>query len=40
MKRFIYEPLITSFLKQGYIEKVSLEDSVAELVTLSNGGGE
>ncbi|MFJ8261537.1 flagellar protein export ATPase FliI [Rummeliibacillus sp. NPDC094406] len=34
-----YEPLITSFLKQGYMDKVSMEDSVAELVKLSNGGG-
>ncbi|MEI4768577.1 flagellar protein export ATPase FliI [Psychrobacillus sp. FJAT-51614] len=33
-----YEPLITSFLKQGYLDKVSLESSVNELITLSNGG--
>ena len=32
-----YEPLITSFLKQGYLDKVSLKTSVAELVTLSGG---
>lgn len=34
-----YEPLITSFLKQGYMDKVNMEDSIAELVELSNGGG-
>lgn len=34
-----YEPLITNFLKQGYLDKVSLSESVNELVTLSNGGG-
>lgn len=34
-----YEPLITSFLKQGYKEKVTLEHTVNELVALSNGGG-
>lgn len=34
-----YEPLITSFLKQGYLDKVSLEQTVEELITLSNGGG-
>lgn len=34
-----YEPLITSFLKQGFKDKVSLEDTVNELITLSNGGG-
>lgn len=33
-----FEPLITSFLKQGYLDKVSLENSVNELVTLSGGG--
>ncbi|WP_313891266.1 flagellar protein export ATPase FliI [Psychrobacillus sp.] len=33
-----YEPLITSFLKQGYLDSVSLEATVDELVTLSNGG--
>ena len=33
-----YEPLITSYLKQGYMDKVSMEDSVAELVKLSTGG--
>lgn len=32
-----YEPLITSFLKQGYLDKVSLESSVDELVRLSGG---
>lgn len=35
----LYEPLITSFLKQGFKDKVSLEDTVNELITLSNGGG-
>lgn len=33
-----YEPLITSFLKQGYLDSVTLEATVNELVTLSNGG--
>lgn len=33
-----YEPLITSFLKQGYLDKVSLNSTVNELVSLSNGG--
>ncbi|WP_338654497.1 flagellar protein export ATPase FliI [Lysinibacillus sp. Y5S-8] len=33
-----YEPLITHFLKQGYLDKVTLEESVNELITLSNGG--
>lgn len=33
-----YEPLITSYLKQGYMDKVSMENSVAELVKLANGG--
>lgn len=32
-----YEPLITSFLKQGYLDKVSLDASVDELVKLSGG---
>lgn len=34
-----YEPLITAFLKQGYLDKVTLEESMNELITLSNGGG-
>lgn len=34
-----YEPLITNFLKQGYQDKVSLSESVNELVSLANGGG-
>lgn len=34
-----YEPLITNFLKQGYLDKVSLEQTVDELVSLSIGGG-
>lgn len=33
-----YEPLITAYLKQGYLDKVTLEESVNELITLSNGG--
>ena len=33
-----YEPLITNFLKQGFKDKVSLDTTVQELVTLSNGG--
>ena len=34
-----YEPLITDFLKQGYKDKVSLSESVTELLSLANGGG-
>ena len=34
-----FEPLITNYLKQGYKDKVALEESVNELITLSNGGG-
>ncbi|HWL26863.1 MAG TPA: flagellar protein export ATPase FliI [Ureibacillus sp.] len=34
-----YEPLITNFLKQEYKDKVTLDDSVNELVALANGGG-
>lgn len=34
-----YEPLITNFLKQSYKEKVSLQHTVNEMITLSNGGG-
>ena len=33
-----YEPLITEFLKQGYKDKVSLSETVSELIALSNGG--
>ena len=33
-----YEPHITAYLKQGYMDKVSMEDSVSELVKLSTGG--
>lgn len=33
-----YEPLITTFLKQGFMDKISLEETVTELVNLSNGG--
>lgn len=34
-----FEPLITNFLKQGFKDKVSLQDTVNELIALSNGGG-
>lgn len=34
-----YEPLITAYLKQGYLDKVTLIESMNELITLSNGGG-
>ncbi|WP_342469873.1 flagellar protein export ATPase FliI [Ureibacillus sp. FSL K6-3587] len=34
-----YEPLITQFLKQGFKEKVTLDESVNELIALANGGG-
>ena len=34
-----YEPLITSYLKQGFMDKISLEDSVNELINLSANGG-
>lgn len=34
-----YEPLITEFLKQSYKDKVSLEDTVQQLIALANGGG-
>lgn len=33
-----FEPLITAFLKQGFKDKVTLEQTVNELVALSNGG--
>ncbi|MGM9948625.1 MAG: flagellar protein export ATPase FliI [Lysinibacillus sp.] len=33
-----YEPLITNFLKQGFMDKVSLEQTVNEIISLSNGG--
>ncbi len=33
-----YEPLITAFLKQGFKDKVSLQQTVSELIALSNGG--
>lgn len=33
-----YEPLITRFLKQGFMDKVSLEQTVNEIIALSNGG--
>lgn len=34
-----YEPLITNFLKQGYLDPVSLEESVNQLINLANRGG-
>jgi len=34
-----YEPLITEFLKQGYLDPVSLNDTVAQLIHLANRGG-
>lgn len=33
-----YEPLITNFLKQKFNEKVSLDETVKQLITLANGG--
>lgn len=33
------EPLITNFLKQGFKDNISIEDSIAELVSLGTGGG-
>ncbi|WP_342472853.1 flagellar protein export ATPase FliI [Metasolibacillus sp. FSL H7-0170] len=33
-----YEPLITTYLKQGYKDYVSIEQAVNELITLANGG--
>ena len=33
-----YEPLITNFLKQGFMDRVSLEQTVTEIISLSNGG--
>jgi len=34
----MYEPLITQFLKQGYKDKVSIDQTVKEIIALSNGG--
>ena len=34
-----FEPLITNFLKQGFKDNISMEDSIAELVSLGAGGG-
>ena len=31
--------LITNFLKQGYKDNISIEDSIDELVSLGTGGG-
>ncbi|KYG89506.1 EscN/YscN/HrcN family type III secretion system ATPase [[Bacillus] sp. KCTC 13219] len=33
-----YEPLITTYLKQGYKDYVSIGQAVNELITLANGG--
>lgn len=33
-----YEPLITNFLKQGFMDPVSMEQTVNELTTLARGG--
>ena len=33
-----YEPLITGFLKQGFKDKVTLEESIRELISLAKGG--
>ena len=33
-----YEPLITNFLKQGFQENISIEDSIEELISLGMGG--
>lgn len=33
-----FEPLITNYLKQGYKDNVSIDDSIAELVSLGTGG--
>ncbi len=35
-----YEPLITKFLKQGYKENISMEESIEELIALASGGGQ
>ena len=34
-----FEPLITNFLKQDFQDNISMDDSIAELVSLGNGGG-
>lgn len=34
-----YEPLITQFLKQGYLDPVSFDDTVQQLIHLANRGG-
>ena len=35
-----YEPLITKFLKQGYKDNISMEESIEELIALASGGGQ
>lgn len=32
-----YEPLITEYLKQGYLDKVHMDESVDQIITLANG---
>ncbi|WP_010301532.1 flagellar protein export ATPase FliI [Kurthia senegalensis] len=34
-----YEPLITSYLKQGYLDPVTMDESVQQLIHLANRGG-
>lgn len=34
-----YEPLITKFLKQGYKDNISMEESIEELIALASAGG-
>lgn len=35
-----YEPLITNFLKQGFMDNISMEETIEELIGLGMGGGE
>ncbi len=35
-----YEPLITNFLKQGFMDNISMEETIEELIALGMGGGE
>ncbi|REB09755.1 flagellar protein export ATPase FliI [Sporosarcina sp. BI001-red] len=35
-----YEPLITKFLKQGYKDNISMEESIEELIALATGGSQ
>lgn len=34
-----YEPIITNFLKQGFKDHISLEETMAEIVNISTNGG-